>query len=151
MSHPYESFMREAAELAERGRWSAAPNPTVGAVLVRDGVVVARGWHTAYGKSHAEVECLKDAEAKGVDPSACTLVVTLEPCTMCAGAIVASRVGRLVFGAFDEKAGAVASLRDVVRDPRLNHRPEVTGGVLEVECAAVLDAFFSQRRGGGDG
>ena len=80
MSHPYESFMREAAELAERGRWSAAPNPTVGAVLVRDGVVVARGWHTAYGKSHAEVECLKDAEAKGVDPSACTLVVTLEPC-----------------------------------------------------------------------
>ena len=53
MSHPYESFMREAAELAERGRWSAAPNPTVGAVLVRDGVVVARGWHTAYGKSHA--------------------------------------------------------------------------------------------------
>ena len=80
MSHPYESFMREAAELAERGRWSAAPNPTVGAVLVRDGVVVARGWHTAYGKSHAEVECLKNAEAKGVDPSACTLVVTLEPC-----------------------------------------------------------------------
>ena len=80
MSHPYESFMREAVELAERGRWSAAPNPTVGAVLVRDGVVVARGWHTAYGKSHAEVECLKDAEAKGVDPSACTLVVTLEPC-----------------------------------------------------------------------
>ena len=79
MSHPYESFMREAVELAERGRWSAAPNPTVGAVLVRDGVVVARGWHTAYGKSHAEVECLKDAEAKGVDPSACTLVVTLEP------------------------------------------------------------------------
>ena len=81
----------------------------------------------------------------------CTLVVTLEPCTMCAGAIVASRVGRLVFGAFDEKAGAVASLWDVVRDPRLNHRPEVTGGVLEAECAAVLDAFFSQRRGGGDG
>ena len=78
MSHPYESFMREAVELAERGRWSAAPNPTVGAVLVRDGVVVGRGWHTAYGKSHAEVECLKDAEAKGVDPSACTLVVTLE-------------------------------------------------------------------------
>ena len=70
---------------------------------------------------------------------------------MCAGAIVASRVGRLVFGAFDEKAGAVASLWDVVRDPRLNHRPEVTGGVLEVECVAVLDAFFSQRRGGGDG
>ena len=70
---------------------------------------------------------------------------------MCAGAIVASRMGRLVFGAFDEKAGAVASLWDVVRDPRLNHRPEVTGGVLEAECAAVLDAFFSQRRGGGDG
>ena len=102
MSHPYESFMREAAELAERGRWSAAPNPTVGAVLVRDGVVVARGWHTAYGKSHAEVECLKDAEAKGVAPSACTLVVTLEPCNHqgqtppCTEAVIAAGIPTLM-------------------------------------------------------
>ena len=76
----------------------------------------------------------------------CTLVVTLEPCTMCAGAIVSSRIGHLVFGAYDEKAGAVASLWDVVRDPRLNHRPKVTSGVLAEESTALLDAFFAARR-----
>jgi tRNA(adenine34) deaminase len=76
----------------------------------------------------------------------CTLAVTLEPCTMCAGALVLARVGRLVFGAWDPKAGAVGSLWDVVRDRRLNHRPEVVGGVREQECAALLSAFFADRR-----
>jgi tRNA(adenine34) deaminase len=76
----------------------------------------------------------------------CTLVVTLEPCTMCAGAVVLARVQRLVFGAYDEKAGAVGSLWDVVRDRRLNHRPEVLGGVLATESAALLDAFFAEHR-----
>ena len=76
----------------------------------------------------------------------CTLVVTLEPCTMCAGAIVASRIEHLVFGAFDPKAGAVASLFDVVRDPRLNHRPEVVSGIRADECAAVLRDFFARHR-----
>ena len=74
-----------------------------------------------------------------------TLVVTLEPCTMCAGALVLARVARLIFGAFDPKAGAVSSLFDVVRDPRLNHRVEVRGGVLEDECGALLKAFFANR------
>ena len=74
-----------------------------------------------------------------------TLVVTLEPCTMCAGALVLARVSRLVFGAYDAKAGAVASLWDVVRDPRLNHRIEVRGGVLEAECGALLRDFFTAR------
>lgn len=74
-----------------------------------------------------------------------TLVVTLEPCTMCAGALVLARVGRLIFGAYDPKAGAVASLWDVVRDPRLNHRVEVRGGVLEAECSALLRDFFASR------
>ena len=74
-----------------------------------------------------------------------TLVVTLEPCTMCAGALVLARVSRLVFGAYDAKAGAVASLWDVVRDPRLNHRIEVHGGVLEAECGALLRDFFTAR------
>ena len=78
----------------------------------------------------------------------CTLVVTLEPCAMCAGALMQARVGRLVFGALDPKAGAVASLWDVVRDPRLPHRPEVVGGILADECAAVLAEFFQERRGG---
>ncbi|MPN57689.1 tRNA-specific adenosine deaminase [bioreactor metagenome] len=76
----------------------------------------------------------------------CTLVVTLEPCTMCAGAIVAARIARLVFGAYDPKAGAVASLWDVVRDPRLNHRPEVAGGFMAEECAAPLLRFFEGQR-----
>ena len=131
--------------------------PIGAVVLDGDGAVIARAGNerelTGDPTAHAEVLALRRA-AEVVGEwrlTGCTLVVTLEPCTMCAGAIVASRVGRLVFGAFDEKAGAVASLWDVVRDPRLNHRPEVTGGVLEAECAAVLDAFFAQRRGGGDG
>ena len=93
---------------------------------------------------HAEVLALRRA-AETVGEwrlEGCTLVVTLEPCTMCAGATVLSRVERLVFGAFDEKAGAVASLWDVVRDGRLNHRPEVLGGVRAAECAALLVQFF---------
>lgn len=98
--------------------------------------------------AHAEIVALRRAAAElgrwRLD--GCTLVVTLEPCTMCAGAIVASRVDVLVFGAFDPKAGAVASLFDVVRDPRLNHRPSVVSGVRADECSAVLDAFFSGRR-----
>ncbi|OYO19612.1 nucleoside deaminase [Enemella evansiae] len=99
--------------------------------------------------AHAEVLCLRrGAVAVGdlwrlID---CTLVVTLEPCTMCAGAVVAARVGRLVFGAFDPKAGAVASLFDVVRDPRLNHRPEVISGIRAEESAALLRDFFAGQR-----
>jgi len=76
----------------------------------------------------------------------CTLVVTLEPCTMCAGALVLARVDRLVFGAWDPKAGAAGSLWDAVRDRRLNHRPEVIAGVREAECAAMLESFFAARR-----
>lgn len=76
----------------------------------------------------------------------CTLVVTLEPCTMCAGALVAARIGRLVFGAFDPKAGAVSSLWDVVRDPRLNHRVDVVSGVMADEASALLRGFFEDRR-----
>ena len=98
--------------------------------------------------AHAEVVALRRAaEALGSwQLDDCTLVVTLEPCTMCAGAIVAARVARLVFGAYDPKAGAVASLWDVIRDPRLNHRPEVVGGIAEPECAALLQTFFATRR-----
>lgn len=98
--------------------------------------------------AHAEVVAIRRAAEKLGQwrLTGCTLVVTLEPCTMCAGAIVASRVDHVVFGAFDPKAGAVSSLFDVVRDPRLNHRPRVTSGLLVVECAALLDDFFAQRR-----
>ena len=125
----------------------------IGAVVVNSqGDVVGRGRNRREADgdptAHAEVLALRDAAARSGSwrLEDCTLVVTLEPCAMCAGAIVASRVEHLVFGAFDPKAGAVASLFDVVRDPRLNHRPRVTSGVLEKECAALLDDFFAVRR-----
>ncbi len=125
----------------------------IGAVVVdAAGAVIAVGHNERElhhdPTAHAEVVALRRAaEALGSwHLEACTLVVTLEPCTMCAGAVVAARVGRLVFGAYDPKAGAVASLWDVVRDPRLNHRPEVVGGIAEPECAALLQDFFAQRR-----
>ena len=97
--------------------------------------------------AHAEILVLREAAAalgswRLTDH---TLVVTLEPCTMCAGALVLARVARLVFGAYDPKAGAVASLFDVVRDPRLNHRVDVRGGILEAECGALLTEFFAAR------
>jgi tRNA(adenine34) deaminase len=98
--------------------------------------------------AHAEVVALRRAGAAfgSWNLSGCTLAVTLEPCTMCAGAVVQSRVSRLVFGAWDPKAGAVGSLWDVVRDRRLNHRPDVVGGVLEDECGALLAGFFAAKR-----
>jgi tRNA(adenine34) deaminase len=98
--------------------------------------------------AHAEVLALRQAGAAwgSWQLAGCTLAVTLEPCTMCAGALVLARVARVVFGAWDPKAGAVGSLWDVVRDRRLNHRPEVVGGVRAAECAELLDAFFASRR-----
>ncbi|MGY2028885.1 nucleoside deaminase [Nocardia gipuzkoensis] len=99
--------------------------------------------------AHAEILALRRAAAVHGDGwrlEGATLAVTLEPCTMCAGALVLARVGRLVFGAWEPKTGAVGSLWDVVRDRRLNHRPQVRGGVLEDECAAMLDEFFRTQR-----
>jgi tRNA(adenine34) deaminase len=98
--------------------------------------------------AHAEILALRRAgQALGSwHLDGCTIAVTLEPCTMCAGAIVLARVQRVVFGAWDPKAGAVGSLRDVVRDRRLNHRPEVAAGVLEDECSLLLAAFFAAKR-----
>jgi tRNA(adenine34) deaminase len=99
--------------------------------------------------AHAEVLALREASSVvgSWRLSDCSLVVTLEPCTMCAGALVLARVSRLVYGAVDVKAGAVGSLWDVVRDPRLNHRPAVLGGVLGDECGEMLRAFFGPHRG----
>ena len=143
--------MRGALEQAHRVR--AAGDVPVGAVLLDPGgrVVAAAGNEreaTADPTAHAEVLVLRRAAAAAgawrLDGH--TLVVTLEPCTMCAGALVLARVGRLVFGAYDPKAGAVASLFDVLRDPRLNHRVDVRGGVLEAECSEVLLEFFDRRR-----
>ncbi len=126
----------------------------VGAVVVDDaGEVVGRGRNRREADqdptAHAEVVALREAaRLRGRwHLDGCTLLVTLEPCTMCAGAIGLARVRRLVFGAFDDKAGAVGSLWDVLRDRRLNHRPEVVAGVLADESAALLVDFFAARRG----
>ncbi|ANH37929.1 tRNA-specific adenosine deaminase [Nocardioides dokdonensis FR1436] len=125
----------------------------IGAVVVDvDGAVIGRGRNVREAEGdptgHAEVVALREAaRARGEwRLEGCTLVVTLEPCTMCAGAAVLSRVERVVFGAYDDKAGAVGSLWDVVRDRRLNHRPEVVAGVLAAESAALLEEFFRGHR-----
>jgi tRNA(adenine34) deaminase len=144
------------AALAEARAALATSDVPIGAVVVDpSGTVVGRGRNRreadADPTAHAEVVALREAaSARGEWRLAgCTLVVTLEPCTMCAGAIVLSRVDRLVFGAFDEKAGAVGSLWDVVRDRRLNHRPEVLSGVLAAESTALLREFFGDQRASG--
>ena len=151
---PHERWaepMRLALEEA-RAALASADVP-IGAVVVDpDGTIVGRGRNERerYGDptAHAEVVALREAARSRGEwrLEGCTLVVTLEPCTMCAGAIVLSRVERLVFGAFDEKAGAVGSLWDVVRDRRLNHRPEVVSGVLAQESSDLLLEFFEGHR-----
>ncbi len=125
----------------------------VGAVVVdEDGAVLGRGRNRREADqdptAHAEVVALREAAGRRGQwrLDGCTLLVTLEPCTMCAGAIGLARVRRLVFGAFDDKAGAVGSLWDVLRDRRLNHRPEVLAGVRADESAALLRDFFAARR-----
>ncbi len=143
--------MRQAL-LAARDAGLRGDVPVGAVVLGPDGSPIAMGSNerelTGDPTAHAEVVAIRRAaEALGQwRLTGCTLVVTLEPCTMCAGAIVAARIDHLVFGAFDDKAGAVTSLFDVLRDPRLNHRPRVTSGVLEADCAALLEEFFTSRR-----
>jgi tRNA(adenine34) deaminase len=131
----------------------AGGDAPVGALVVDPtGEVIGRGHNRRETEhdptAHAEVLALRAAAraVSGWRLDGCTLVVTLEPCTMCAGALVLARVTRLVFGAYDEKAGAVGSLWDLVRDRRLNHRPEVVAGVLADESGALLRAFFEQHR-----
>jgi tRNA(adenine34) deaminase len=126
----------------------------VGAVVLDEaGVVVGRGHNRREldddPTAHAEIVALRQAAAARGEwrLAGCTLVVTLEPCTMCAGAIGLARLDRLVYGAYDPKAGAVGSLWDVLRDRRLNHRPEVVAGVLADECGDLLRSFFEGHRG----
>jgi tRNA(adenine34) deaminase len=142
--------------LAEARAAEAAGEVPVGAVLVREGRVLAAGRNRMRergdARRHAEMECLDAAARTGLTASrpdalsGATLYVTLEPCAQCAGALVVTRVPRVVFGAWDPKAGMAGSIHDLLRHPRLNHRAEVVGGVLEEECGALLSAFFAGRR-----
>jgi tRNA(adenine34) deaminase len=148
---PDERWMEEALRLA--GLAEVAGEVPVGAVVVCDGQIVGRGWNQVVSTSdpcaHAEVQALRDAARKLANYrlSGCELYVTLEPCAMCAGAIIHSRITRLVFGARDPKAGAVSGVMQVINHPRLNHRVEVAEGVLAGRCMDILQAFFRERRG----
>jgi tRNA(adenine34) deaminase len=140
------------AALREARSSAAAGEVPVGCVIVHDGVVVGRGHNQTEGlqdaTAHAEVLAIGAASnALGSwRLGECTLYVTLEPCAMCAGAIVLARLYRLVYGAADPKAGACGSVLDVIGEPRLNHRVEVTSGVLAEECGALLREFFQRKR-----
>jgi tRNA(adenine34) deaminase len=142
--------MREAL-LVAKSAVSTGDVP-VGAVIInKDGVVVGKGFNEREANNdptaHAEVVAIRNAAARLQNSrlDGCTLIVTLEPCAMCAGAIAQSRISKLIFGAWDEKAGAVGSVWDVLRDPRSIFKVEVTSGVLENECAALLKDFFSDK------
>lgn len=143
-------MMRHALELAAQA--SALGEVPVGAVIVRDGRILAQAFNlreTIHDPTaHAErlAIALAGRAIQSWRLEGCTLYVTLEPCAMCAGAIVQSRLDRVVYGATDPKAGACKSLYRLVRDPRLNHRAEVTSGVLERECSEILSLFFQECR-----
>ena len=143
--------MQRALQLADRAQQEG--EVPVGALLVREGAVIGEGWNRPIGShdpsAHAEITALRDAAARSHNyrlPGT-TLYVTLEPCPMCAGAVIHARVGRVVFGATDPKGGAAGSLFDLLpSDHRFNHRVEVQGGVLEEQCSNQLRAFFRARR-----
>lgn len=147
-----EELVRAAMAVARRAKQS--DDVPVGAiVLAPDGTELASACNAREElgdpTAHAEIIALRTAAHRlgdGWRLTGCTLVVTVEPCTMCAGALVLARIARVVFGAWEPRTGAVGSLWDVVRDRRLTHRPEVVGGVLADECAALLDEFFATHR-----
>lgn len=144
------AFMRRALELARNAE--AAGEVPVGAVLVLDGVMIGEGWNRPIGSvdptSHAEIEALR-AGARQLGNyrlGGSTLYVTMEPCPMCAGAMIHARVARLVYGTTDLRAGAAGTVIDVLGGPAANHRVQVTGGILADECRELLQAFFRARR-----
>jgi tRNA(adenine34) deaminase len=148
MSH--EDFMRAALALADQAR--QAGEVPVGAVVVRDGSVVGSGFNSPIchhdPSAHAEILALRGAAAAlgNYRLNGCTLYVTLEPCVMCAGAILHARISRLVYGAQDPKTGAAGSVLNPFAEDRLNHHTEVEGGVLAQECGRMLQNFFQERR-----
>jgi tRNA(adenine34) deaminase len=143
-------FMGLALDLAREA--GAAGEVPVGALVVLEGAVVGRGFNQPIGRSdptaHAEVMALRDAAIRlgNYRLPGCTLYVTLEPCAMCAGAIMHARIARVVYGARDPKTGVAGSVVDLFAEDRLNHHAEILGGVLEAECGSLLSGFFDARR-----
>ena len=150
-----ETWMREALALAEQA--VAAGEVPVGALVVRDGVVLGRGWNSPISSNdptaHAEVVALRDAAQQQANYrlAGATLYVTIEPCTMCFGALMHARISRLIYGATEPRAGTCISQLRLPEQTFYNHRIEVIGGVLAEQSAAMLRAFFRQRRGGRTG
>jgi tRNA(adenine34) deaminase len=145
-----EELMRIALDVAHTA--VATGDVPVGAIVINgDGVVIGKGFNEREANNdptaHAEVVAIRNAAARLQKSrlDGCTLIVTLEPCAMCAGAIAQSRIGKVIFGAWDAKAGAVGSVWDILRDPRSIFKIEVTAGVLEDECAALLSDFFNDK------
>ena len=148
----FESAMAKAIEIARAAATASGDVPVGAIILDRAGEVVSTGVNQRELMNnpigHAEIIAIEKAASSLGDwrLDGCTLVVTLEPCAMCAGAIAQSRISKVVFGAWDEKAGAVGSKWDLLRDPRQLHKPEVISGVLKDECAALLSEFFQPKR-----
>lgn len=146
-----DELMREALAMAQQAR--LANEVPVGAVVVSNGEIIGRGINAPISKNdpsaHAEIQALRDAAARigNYRLADCTLYVTLEPCPMCAGAIMQARIARLVYGAADPKAGACGSVINLFQESRLNHHTQVVGGVLADECGEKLRRFFAERRG----
>ena len=143
-------FMQMALDLAKQA--AALGEVPVGAIVVKDNVVIGRGSNAPIGlhdpTAHAEIMAMREAAAflgnyRLVD---CSLYVTLEPCAMCSGAMQHARIAKLIYGASDPKTGACGSVINLMNEPKLNHHTEVVGGILAVECGAVLSEFFKQRR-----
>jgi tRNA(adenine34) deaminase len=148
----YEKAMRVALERAKFGELASGDVPVGAVMLNKDGAIISMGNNQREllkdPLAHAEIVAIKSA-SRSIGSwrlEECTLVVTLEPCAMCAGAIMQTRIPRVVFGAWDEKAGAAGSMWDLLRDPRALHKVEVVTGILESECAGVLKDFFSKQR-----
>lgn len=146
-----EYWMRQALEFAERARQEQ--EVPVGAILVHENQVIGTGWNQSIvshdATAHAEIVALRQATS-GLQnyrlPRQTTMYVTLEPCAMCAGALVHARIDRLVFGASDPKTGAIESIFNILNNEKLNHRANITGGVLEPSCSQILVDFFQERR-----
>jgi tRNA(adenine34) deaminase len=143
-------FMQVALELAAQA--AAAGEVPVGAVVVKDGEIIGRGSNAPIGlhdpTAHAEIQAMRGAAQHlgNYRLVGCSLYVTLEPCAMCSGAIQHARIARLVYGASDPKTGACGSVVNLMNEPKLNHHTEVTGGVMDEACGAILSAFFAERR-----
>ena len=137
-----QDYMALALDLAQKGAGWTSPNPMVGAVLVKQGRIIGQGYHARWGDLHAERAALAACRE---DPAGSTLYVTLEPCPMCAGAIVNARIPAVYYGAKDDKAGCCGSVLNLFEE-RFNHHPRIYGRVLEAECAALLQEFFQSLR-----